>query len=618
MQVEVLVQRIVLILLSIVLFSCVKNEVPTLSTAEVTNITGTTATSGGTITNEGSGTVVERGICWSKDITPTIEDSKTVEGGGAGAFISNMTNLDASTTYYVRAYAKNEAGIGYGMTMSFSTLGQIPSATTLSATEISTTSAVLNGVVNPNYLSTSVAFDYGKTTDYGQTITANQSPLTGNSNTPISLVITSLDPGFIYHFRIKTTNALGTTYGNDVEFTTLGQPPIAQTQQPSSVRTTIATLNGIVNANHLNTTVTFEYGTTTTYSHSIAANQNPITGNTPNNVSADLKELNVGTTYHYRVRAENSLGTALGYDITFTTSFDPVLPTVSTSAPRPTSTSSGTSGGNVTDDGGSPVTKRGVCWSTSQDPTLDDSYTENGEGTGIFTSNITGLSPNTTYYVRAYAINADGTAYGIDRTFTTDPVTVTDRDGNVYHVIRIGSQLWFKENLKTTTFSNGNSIPHVSNGSAWSTLTDPGYCWYNNNDGNKDVYGALYNWYAVETGNLCPTGWRVPSDDDCLALEKYDGNNESTIGGKLKEEGTEHWTSPNTGATDEWGFTALPGGHRTASGLYDNIRDHGHWWTSTSYSETDAWGRRLQYNEVKTFRFFVNKKTGKSIRCLRD
>lgn len=426
-----------------------------------------------------------------------------------------------------------------------------------------------------------------------------------------------LEPNTLYYVRAYAINNVGTAYGNELSFTTTeNSVPILTTDAVSSITQTSAVAGGTITSN--GGSAIEQRGVCWSTSPMPDINDNVINASAggTGQFTCPITGLTGNRKYYVRAFATNSEGTAYGQETSFTTS--PVLPSVTTTTTRPASTSTGTSGGNVTDNGGSPVTKRGVCWSTSQNPTLADNSTENGEGNGTFTSSITGLTPNTTYHVRAYATNDVGTAYGSDRTFTTDPETVTDRDGNIYNVIRIGSQLWFKENLKTTTFSNGNSIPHVSSGAAWSALTDPGYCWYYNNEGNKDVYGALYNWYAVETGNLCPSGWRVPSDEDCLTLEKYNRNTESTIGGKLKEEGTEHWTSPNTGATDEWGFTALPGGHRTASGLFENIRDHGHWWTSTSYSGTDAWGRRLQYNEVKTFRFFVNKKTGKSVKCMKD
>jgi len=302
-----------------IIISCKKHEVPALTTTTVTNITGTTATSGGTITDEGSGTIVERGICWSKGITPTVAGSRTIEGGGAGTFISNMSDLDAATTYYVQAYATNEAGIGYGMAMSFTTLGQAPAATTQSATNVATTSATLNGEVNGNYLSTTVTFEYGTTVSYGQTIHATQNPVTGSSNTNVSAEITGLAEGTTYHFRVKTVNSLGITNGNDMAFITLGQAPSAIAQSVCCITASGGRLNGTVNANYVSTSVTFEYGTTNEYGMSVVASPSPVTGNTNTNVSANLSGLSSGTTYHFRLKAVNSLGTNYCNDVTFTT-----------------------------------------------------------------------------------------------------------------------------------------------------------------------------------------------------------------------------------------------------------------------------------------------------------
>ncbi len=201
--------------------SCKKLEVPTIITSEVTNITGSSATSGGEITDEGSGTVVERGICWSKGIKPTITDNFTLEGGGVGTFVSNIANLDAATTYYVRAYAKNEDGVGYGMAVSFVTLGQKPSATTILTSSLTPNSAVLNGVINANHLSTTVSFEYGETTSYGSSVDATPSVVTGTNSTEVSANITGLSAVTTYHYRVKAVNSLGTTYSNDDTFTTI-------------------------------------------------------------------------------------------------------------------------------------------------------------------------------------------------------------------------------------------------------------------------------------------------------------------------------------------------------------------------------------------------------------
>ena len=219
------ISGVVLLILSIIfIHSCKKKEeVPVITTTAVSNITATTATSGGNITNEGSSTVISRGVCWSIGTTPTIADSKTTDGAGAGSFTSSIINLFGGTTYFVRAYATNTTGIGYGMALSFKTTGQPPSApivTTQDVTSIQTSSATLNGTVNAMYYSTTVTFEYGETTGYGSTITATQSPVTGNTNTNLSANITGLTVGTTYHYRIKAVNSLGTTYGVDMIFTT--------------------------------------------------------------------------------------------------------------------------------------------------------------------------------------------------------------------------------------------------------------------------------------------------------------------------------------------------------------------------------------------------------------
>lgn len=167
-----------------------------------------------------------------------------------------------------------------------------------------------------------------------------------------------------------------------------------------------------------------------------------------------------------------------------------------------------------------------------------------------------------------------------------DNINVTDIDGNIYHTVQIGTQIWMVENLKTTKFNDGTTIPLVTDNIAWSKLTTPAYCWNKNIENNKDTYGALYNWYAVNTGKLCPKGWHVPTDNDWTILanylggETYDNKNiESKTGGKLKESGTIHWSSPNEGATNETGFTGLPGGSRAYyKGDFNEIGTMGDWW----------------------------------------
>jgi hypothetical protein len=220
MRRAVVFQLIGLVLISIILYSCKKDEVPTVTTSAVSGITGTTATSGGTVTDEGTEPVLERGVCWSTG-EPSVLDSKTVDGAGTGIFTSNISNLNPATQYYVRAYATNSVGTGYGMAIQFTTVGGVPNATTLTATDITTVSAKLNGRVNANHLSSTVTFEYGTTTTYGHTANPVAGTVTGNSDVNVSVEITDLEPGTTYHFRVKADNSLGSDYGDDEIFTTL-------------------------------------------------------------------------------------------------------------------------------------------------------------------------------------------------------------------------------------------------------------------------------------------------------------------------------------------------------------------------------------------------------------
>jgi uncharacterized protein (TIGR02145 family) len=293
---------------------------PTLTTVAISLITGTTCTSGGNISSDGGAAVTARGVCWSTTSGPTTAlSTKTTDATGTGVFTSSITGLTANTKYYLKAYATNSVGTSYGSELTFTTLGQVPTVTTLTASNINTTSATLNGSVNANYLSTTVTFEYGTTTSYGNIVTATQSPVTGNTNTNVSAGITGLVAGSTYHFRVKAENSLGTINGSDLTFIVLGQVPTVTSLVATNITTITAQINGLVNANYLSTTITFEYGTTTSYGNIVTASQSPITGTTSTNVNANISGLIAGSTYHFRIKAVNSVGISYGNDLSFTT-----------------------------------------------------------------------------------------------------------------------------------------------------------------------------------------------------------------------------------------------------------------------------------------------------------
>jgi uncharacterized protein (TIGR02145 family) len=193
--------------------------------------------------------------------------------------------------------------------------------------------------------------------------------------------------------------------------------------------------------------------------------------------------------------------------------------------------------------------------------------------------------------------------------------SVTDLNGNVYHTVTIGTQVWMVENLKTSRYNDGSAIPLVTDSAAWTALSTPGYCWYNDSASYRTSYGALYNWYAVNTGKLAPTGWHVPTDSEWSILTTYLGG-ETVAGGKLKEADTAHWHSPNTGAINETGFSALPGGSRTAG--YSAGGLVGDWWSSTPGGASNSWFRSMSYNSAGVTHIARPWFYGFSVRCVKD
>lgn len=195
---------------------------------------------------------------------------------------------------------------------------------------------------------------------------------------------------------------------------------------------------------------------------------------------------------------------------------------------------------------------------------------------------------------------------------------IKDADGNLYSSVTIGKQVWMTENLKTTRFNDGTAIQLVIDEKAWINLETPAYCWLNNDISNKEVYGGLYNWHAVNTKKLCPKGWHVPTDSEWAILIAFLGD-EETAGDKLKEKGTEHWKSSLNTATDEFAFTALPGGMRSNSGNYPLFaNNYAVWWSATGYSPVDAWNRGLFFSSRRTFKGHESKRSGFSVRCIKD
>ena len=309
------------------------------------------------------------------------------------------------------------------------------------------------------------------------------------------------------------------------------------------------------------------------------------------------------------------------------------VPTLTTSGIVNITGITATSGGTIIDEGSATIISRGVCWSTGLTPTITDNKTYDGEGAGTYISNLTRLYGATTYYVRAYATNKIGTGYGNEINFQTAPYkinfsglvtygNITDQDGNIYRTVKIGEQTWMAENLRATHYLDGSSIPSVNNLNAWTGLNNGAYCFYNNDTLNKNVYGALYNWYAVgDQRKICPTGWHIPSDAEWTKLTDFLGGS-NIAGMKIKEVGLTHWASPNLGATNQSGFTALPAGSRYSS-IKDDFLGMGYysmWWSS---SENNSNNESAWFHSLNTFNIVIERNNywkivGFSVRCAMD
>lgn len=206
-----------------------------------------------------------------------------------------------------------------------------------------------------------------------------------------------------------------------------------------------------------------------------------------------------------------------------------------------------------------------------------------------------------------------------------DDRTVSDQDGNIYHTVTIGTQTWMSDNLKAIHYNDGTPINNIKDNTEWSIAVSGAYCWQSNDTLNREPYGALYNWFAVQTGKLCPAGWHIPSDDEWTALTEYLGGAD-TAASQLKETGFTHWMYPNMGATNSSGYSALPGGYRNNAGSYKRtftvngevMGNFGYWWTSTEADTYKSLARNMYSDIYRVGELSADKKYGLSIRCLRD
>lgn len=502
--------------------------------------------------------------------------------------------------------------------------------TTSAATNISQTGATIAGTVGANGGSalTSRGVVYSKTNTTPTTDADDAELASGTDVGSFSVTLSGLDAKTKYYARAFATNSVGITYGSAINFTTdsmvANQPVVTSNATVSSITQTNASFGGNVTSDGGSPVTARGVCWNTSGGPTVSLSTKTTNGSGTGSFSSSITGLTAGTIYKVRAYATNANGTAYGEEVTFTTLAAVSVPVVSSnsSVSSITQTSAGF-GGSVTSDGGSPVTERGVCWNTTGSPTVGlSTKTTDGSGIGSFNSSITGLTAGTTYKVRAYATNANGTAYGAEVTFTTATLFtpgggVTDKDGNTYQTIIIGTQEWMKENLKVSKYRDGSEIATGLNNFDWSTTTEGAFAIYEDLASNNTTFGKLYNWYAlVDTRGLCPTGWHVPSDAEWTTLENYLGG-VSVAGGKMKAVSS-LWASPNAGATNECGFSGLPAGIRTTSGSYSALGNQCNFWSTTEATSGDAWSRKLTAENGYSYKYSYFRQPGFSVRCIKN
>ena len=220
--------------------------------------------------------------------------------------------------------------------------------------------------------------------------------------------------------------------------------------------------------------------------------------------------------------------------------------------------------------------------------------------------------------IKAYVDELEAKLTAMLKLINPDFFKVSDVDGNTYNVVIIDTKVWMAENLKTTRYNDGTPILLVTDSNEWINLSSPAYCWYDNDSATyASTFGAMYNWYTAHTGDLCPAGWHVPDDSEWNALIDHLGG-EDLAGGKLKETGTTHWSSPNTGASNESSFTALPSGFRSAvSGDFKSVGEVGGWWSATGNEDAVGNGWSTYYLDTKVYHEGY-KRMGSAVRCVKD
>ena len=457
--------------------------------AQATNVSYTSATVGGNVTDDGGANVTERGICYSTSANPTTANTKITSGSGLGQFTCNLTDLQDGTTYYVRAYAINTKGVAYGEEVRFTTKTKtIATVATTPATNMSYTSATVGGNVTDD--GGAEVIERGIVYSTNQNPTAADSKVTNGSGLgEFTCNLTDLQDGTTYYARAYAINAKGASYGEEVSFTTKAKTIATVTTTPATnVSYTSATVGGNVTKDG-GASVTERGICYSTSANPTTSNTKISSGSGTGSYACNLTNMQEGTTYYARAYAINEKGVAYGNEVSFTTKGN-TIPTVTTNTPSEITYTQAMIQGSVSDDGGVTVTEKGICYSTSPNPTIDNNKRTNGSGTGTITCVFSALQDGTMYYARAYAINALGVGYGNEVSFTTmayevPQITIVNPTKYSVSTAIIDCEVTFEGGLEVT-----------ERGVCYSTTSNPTY------SNSKVQNGSGLGAYSCELSNL--------------------------------------------------------------------------------------------------------------------
>ena len=605
------------------------------------SITTTSAVIPYTVGIYGGDSLFTSGVCWSTEPAPSLSDDILYNPSSAAGDLSlQLIDLESNTVYYVRAFATNDDGTVYGRQRMFRTFDSLNagSANPTPILPIVKTINVANGFNGSSaYCDGNVQFDgYSTVTERGICWGLDSEPSisglhmsSGSGTGAFTAKANGLTPGITYYMRAYATNSAGTAYGDDITFTVPSLPGV--TTAPISQNSGIsAASGGTIDFDGDDIILACGICWDTTPSPSLSG-MHTVEHPNSNTFVSMMEELSPATTYYVRAYVTNRVGTTYGLEVTFTTL---AIPEVTTLTTLPATYTSIWVGGMNIHDHGYPITEKGVCWSEQPHPDITGQHIALDGDSIPFASQITGLTPGYRYYVRAYATNSQGTAYGQEVSFLArndanpcaGDTTVTDFEGNVYHTVQIGEQCWLRENLRCKHYSDGSYFTE--------------YSYPNNDSTNVPTYGLMYKWSVVmhdaasseipgAVQGICPDGWHLPSYSEFQLLKNYSNATYSCASKALASTTGWHYFSLtgcypgyNQQLNNESGFSAYPTGSPDSHPVFCLFSYSTGFWSATlhhsdNYS-TCSYALHLSYDEYGAGITWYSVNDKMPVRCVKN